>query len=404
MNTMNTMTTSTMKVSKIDCYTHYASPELMAYLSEATGKPAPFKALFDRIPILTCASPEHIEQRLRHMDAAGVLCQVMIPLPWVETLHEEIWADPIKAARACRIANEGMAKFCNANPNPNAKGRFLGVALLPTTNEQVLLREYRYAVDCLGLVGSVLFFGPDGVPPDDPRFEAFYRESNARGTPIWLHPARLQSTPDYTCYSDRGSVHAIWNSLGWIYDTSVAMVHIAMSGVLQRYPHLKIVAHHGGGMIPFFTERFNVQLSNFDHASPQSKRLLDLRKFYCDTATFGFQPANIHQCLEFFESGRVLYGTDTPMDMSTPGMFMKTANHSLDHLTRNHHDMDMDAICQKNALHMLGVHANPVRELLGLKQVPDANGAILQTANPPRASATTAADMFVLFQTVRSKL
>ena len=70
----------------------------------------------------------------------------------------KIWADPKKATRACRIANEGMAKFCAANP-----GRFLGVALLPTTNEDALMQEYRHAIDCLGLVGSVVFVGPDGV-------------------------------------------------------------------------------------------------------------------------------------------------------------------------------------------------------------------------------------------------
>ena len=229
------------KITKIDCYSHWASPRLMAYMREETGS-APFQALFNKIPILTCASEEYVRQRLLHMDAAGVICQILIPLPWLEACHG-IWADPKKAVKACRIANEDMAKFCRANP-----GRFLGVALLPTIDEKALIQEYRYAINHLKLVGSVIFVGCDGVPPDDARFESIYRESNANGTPIWLHPSRPQSTPDYTCYSDRGSMHAIWNSLGWIYDTSVAMVHIALSGVLQRYPDIKIVGHHGGGM------------------------------------------------------------------------------------------------------------------------------------------------------------
>lgn len=33
-----------------------------------------------------------------------------------------------------------------------------------------------------------------------------------------------------------GSKHQIWNTFGWIYDTSVAMVHIALAGVFRRYP------------------------------------------------------------------------------------------------------------------------------------------------------------------------
>ena len=356
----NNTTTTNKKITKIDCYTHWASPKLLAYMRGVTGKPAPFQALFDRIPILTCGSEEHLRDRLAHMDAAGVVCQVLIPLPWIEACPA-IWKDPEKASRACRIANEEMAEFCATVP-----GRFLGVALLPTVNGEVLLREYRHAVDRLGLVGSVLFVGPNGIPPDDGRFEALYRESNARGTPLWLHPSRPQSTPDYAAYSDRGSLHAIWNSLGWIYDTSVAMVHIALSGVLQRYPDLKIVGHHGGGMIPFFTERFEVQLSNFG-ADREADKFLDLRKFYCDTATFGFQPTNIRQCLDFFDPGRVLYGTDTPMDMSSPGMFMETAGKSIDHLQLT--DRDHSAVCYGNALGMLGVHGNPVRALLGVQEL-----------------------------------
>ena len=118
-------------------------------------------------------------------------------------------------------------------------------------------------------------------------------------------------------------------------------------------------------MIPFFTDRFQVQLSNFK-LDQESRKFLDLRKFYCDTATFGYQPTNIQQCLEFFDVGRVMYGTDTPMDMSCPGMFMKTTGESIDHLKLS--KKERAAIYHGNVLRMLGVHGNPVRVLLGLKE------------------------------------
>lgn len=344
--------------AKIDCYTHYAPSTLMSYLRRETGQPAPFQPLFDKIPILTCTDTEHVQTRIRHMDQAGVICQILIPLPWLEACNT-IWKDPKKAAKACRIANEDMAKFCAQNP-----GRFLGVALLPTVSEGALMQEYDHAIHKLGLIGSAIFVGPDAVPPDDALFERLYRESQINNTPIWLHPCRPQTHSDYTKYS--GSMHAIWNSLGWVYDTSVAMVHIALSGVLQRYPELKIVGHHGGGMIPFFAERFDVQLSNFD-SDQQTKKFADMRKFYCDTATFGYQPMNIRQCLDFFDAGRVLYGTDTPMDMASPGMFTETAGRSIDDLNLEH--ADRDAIYNGNILEMLGAHGNPVRKLLGVEEV-----------------------------------
>ena len=294
---------------KIDCYTHYASPNLMKFLaSEQPQSGAPFQALFDQIPILMCRRTSDIQARVAYMKKAGVICQVLIPLPWIEACPT-VWNDPDKAARACRIANEEMAKFCSEVVNGCC---FVGVALLPTVNEKVMMQEYNYAIHNLKLAGSVLFFGPQTTPSDDPIFETLYHESEKNNTPIWLHPSRPQSYPDYDKYKDLGSMHAIWNSLGWVYDTSVAMVHIALSGVLQRYPNLKVVGHHGGGMIPFFTERFSVQTLNFG-SDLENKKFNDLKKFYVDTATFGYQPANISQCLDFFNEGRVLYGTDTPM-------------------------------------------------------------------------------------------
>lgn len=39
-----------------------------------------------------------------------------------------------------------------------------------------------------------------------------------------------------------GSKHQIWNTFGWIYDTSVAMVHIALAGVFRRYPGVTLAA------------------------------------------------------------------------------------------------------------------------------------------------------------------
>ena len=104
-----------------------------------------------------------------------------------------------------------------------------------------------------------------------------------------------------------------------------------MAGIFERYPNLKIVTHHHGGMIPFFTERFLIQAHNFNEEEVIQK-LKYLHKFYCDTATFGVQPINIFAALTFFGPDRVLFGTDTPMDMGEEGFFTRTSLQSLDEL------------------------------------------------------------------------
>ena len=41
---------------------------------------------------------------------------------------------------------------------------------------------------------------------------------------------------NFTRVQGQGSKYQIWNTFGWVYDTSVAMVHIALGGVFRRYP------------------------------------------------------------------------------------------------------------------------------------------------------------------------
>ena len=58
------------------------------------------------------------------------------------------------------------------------------------------------------------------------------------------------TTPDET-----KSHYEIWWTLGWPYETSVAMAHMVFGGLFDRHPELKIITHHMGGMIPYFEGR-----------------------------------------------------------------------------------------------------------------------------------------------------
>ena len=47
----------------------------------------------------------------------------------------------------------------------------------------------------------------------------------------------------------------------------------------------------------------------FHQQAQEIEKFKDLQRFYVDTATFGYNPSNIRQCLKFFEKGRVVFGT-----------------------------------------------------------------------------------------------
>ncbi|CAM9201755.1 unnamed protein product [Discosporangium mesarthrocarpum] len=349
---------------KVDAYTHFACPAFIDHLEEASGHPMVFRGLFNAIPELC-----DVEARIRFMDLQGIDMHCLVPLPWLEC-EPELHADVDKAVQACRLANDEMAKVVALYPE-----RFVGVALIPTTTEQAraitaclkhcighlaMVEEATRALVDLGLEGVAVFVGPTAKPPDDPSFEGLYRVCHERGAPIWLHPNRPQVYADYDAYKAKGSQYQIWNTLGWIYDTSVAMVHIALAGVFQRYPGIKFVSHHHGGMIPFFTERFHTQRQNFNEGD-EDNLLEDLMLFYCDTATFGESPQNIQQAIDFFGPERVLFGTDTPMDMGEAGYFTRNTKNSIEALRIS--GEEKEGIYHRNVTRMLWGDSPPSARL-----------------------------------------
>ena len=75
----------------------------------------------------------------------------------------------------------------------------------------------------------------------------------AHDLPVWLHPARTADMPDYA--SEAKSRFEMWWCFGWPYETSAAMARLVFSGLFDRHPDLKIITHHGGGMVPFYDGR-----------------------------------------------------------------------------------------------------------------------------------------------------
>jgi Amidohydrolase len=131
---------------------------------------------------------------------------------------------------------------------------------------------------------------------------------------IWLHPTRSPIWPDYPTETE--SRYGIWWSLGWPYETAVAMTRLVFSGHMQRYPRLKVITHHAGAMIPHFSGRLDTIQTEDQREAFEAhfeRPVLDYyRRFYADTAMFG-APHAIRCAVEFFGPGQVLFGTDMPL-------------------------------------------------------------------------------------------
>jgi aminocarboxymuconate-semialdehyde decarboxylase len=139
--------------------------------------------------------------------------------------------------------------------------------------------------------------------------------------PVWIHPVRSPMFSDYA--SEKVSRFGMSQALGWPYETSVALARLVFAGHLERHPKLRIIAHHGGGMVPHFSGRLGHYLETWGpRIDPEigtalkslKKPLLDyFRMFYVDTAMNG-APQAVECVVDFFGPEHVLFGTDTPFD------------------------------------------------------------------------------------------
>ncbi len=291
-----------------------------------------------------------LDHRFRVMDEFGDFRQVVtLPTPPLE-----VFAKPDVSESVARAANDGLAELVAKHPD-----RFVAFgASLPLNNFDACMREAERAIDQLGAKGVMLYSNAAGVALDTPHLEPLFAEMARRDLPIWLHPIRDASFPDYQT-EDR-SQYEIWWTFGWPYETSAAMARLVFAGVFDRHPKIKIITHHMGAMVPYFAGRvghgwdqLGKRTSDHDYTSllkSMKKRPVDyFKEFYADTALFGAGPAT--RCgLEFFGVDHVLFATDMPFD-PTPGLYARETIQVIEGLDLT--SDERDRIYRRNAEQLL---------------------------------------------------
>ena len=195
---------------------------------------------------------------------------------------------------------------------------------------------------------------------DEPEFFPIFERMQRLDKPIWLHPARAISHPDYL--AEDHSKYDIWWGLGWAYETSAAMARLVFSGMFDRLPGLTVIAHHWGAYIPHAEGRlphWELRASQSDDRSygPLKDALkgpaLDYFKmFYADTAMFGARAASAAG-LEFFGADRSLFASDCPFDREGGRIFIRDTIGVIDSLRCS--AAERDKIYRGNAQRLLGL-------------------------------------------------
>jgi predicted TIM-barrel fold metal-dependent hydrolase len=105
---------------------------------------------------------------------------------------------------------------------------------------------------------------------------------------------------------------------GWPYETTMAMNRLVFGGILEKYPDLKVITHHCGGMLPFYEERARAFHDRGESIRSDKDKIgltkapIDYYKMiYADTAIYGNTPG-LMLGRAFFGIDHLLFGTDFP--------------------------------------------------------------------------------------------
>ncbi len=255
-----------------------------------------------------------IDARLRLVDQFDDYAQVLsLANPPLELI-----GSPEQTPDLARFANDEMADLCRRYPQ-----RFPAfVASLPTNNIEASLAEIDRAIGELGAKGVQLFTNVNGEPLSAAKFRPLFRRMAAHDLPVWLHPMRGPQFPDYA--SEQASENEIWFMFGWPYETSACVTRLIYSGLFDELPALKIITHHMGGMIPYFSGKIGLGFRQIFFGAPDRNPVaqdcglerppLDYFKMlYADTALNG-EAAPTRCGHAFFGAAHCLFATDAPFD------------------------------------------------------------------------------------------
>jgi aminocarboxymuconate-semialdehyde decarboxylase len=297
----------------IDFHTHYLAQEHMQMHVQAVdgriigasmhrqGKHIALQA--NGNPLGCSCRPEEffdLAGRLEFMEHNGIDMHVLSPPPFM--LFTEIAGS--EAASLLREQNEAIADVVRHYPNS-----FRGLGVVPLQDAELAVQEIAYVMDQPGLIGIEILTHVMGKNLDHPDLQPIWSALDERRAVVLIHPDRVLG-------AERLTQHYLWNLLGNPVETAVALASLAFGGILDRFPHIRFIAAHGGGVAPFLVGRWQrgalvrPELAHL-HTSP----LAMLRHIYVDSLVHG--ALQLQYLVDLLGAERVVPGSDFPFDMGT---------------------------------------------------------------------------------------
>jgi len=123
--------------------------------------------------------------------------------------------------------------------------------------------------------------------------------------PILLHPAKPLTIEFVKGYE-------MTSSLGTMFDNTIALTRIIMSGILDQYPRLKLVCPHLGGTLPYIIGRLDHQTQVLKRGPKNLTRAPSEyhRQVWLDIVSP--LPSAMRYSYDFMGAKRLLFASDHP--------------------------------------------------------------------------------------------
>lgn len=289
----------------VDVHTHMLNKDWLALLREHGGPrysvtqvgALPNVIHLDGAPFMT-PLPEMFDYdlRIRNMNKVKVdIAIISLTCPNV------YWGGPEVSLRATRIMNDDLAAAQLRYPD-----RIRWFASLPWQYADLAIAELAQARKA-GAAGIVVLGNIAGKSLTDSDFVAVWQAIDGSGLPVFVHP----TAPPGVAEMDTAA-HNLVPSIGFTFDTSLAIARCIYDGFFDRYPNIKLIAGHGGGALPFLVGRLDICHDRIPTCSARTKERPSnyLRRVYVDSVVF--RQDALEMCVSVCGPENVLYGSDYP--------------------------------------------------------------------------------------------
>lgn len=288
----------------IDVHTHMFTHKWMELLKANAGmynvktRPDGQNEIFRGDTPVVIPQKGHFDWKLRiqHMDQAGIDVSVVSL-----TCPNVYWGGEAISLQAAVEANDNVADAQREYPD-----RIRWFASLPWEYPQRAVEELDRAC-AKGAVGVMVLANVAGKSLTDPMFAPIWKAIDDKALPVLVHP----TDPPGVDAMDMTKFDLSW-SVGFMFDTTLAITRMIFEGFFDQYPNMKIIASHGGGTLPYLVGRFE---KGDEVELPQRRQMKRkptdyLRHIYYDNITYNLN--TMKYLVSVVGEEHVMLGTDWP--------------------------------------------------------------------------------------------